>query len=102
MFDKMASQIDAVTITVPDHSHYPAAMLAMELGKHVFVQKPLANTIWEARQLLYASRKTGVDTQMEIQGHTFEGIRLLREWLDATHWETSDVTCSARRSGPWI
>ena len=102
MFDKMASQIDAVTITVPDHSHYPAAMLAMELGKHVFVQKPLANTIWEARQLLYASRKTGVDTQMGIQGHTFEGIRLLREWLDATHWETSDVTCSARRSGPWI
>lgn len=83
MFDKMGSKIDAVTVTVPDHSHYPAALMAMELGKHVFVQKPLANTIWEARQLLYASRKAGVVTQMGIRGHTFEGIRLLREWLDA-------------------
>ncbi len=83
MFDKMGSEIDAVTVSVPDHSHYPAAMMALERGKHVFVQKPLANTIWEARQLLLASREAGVVTQMGIQGHTFEGIRLLKEWLDA-------------------
>lgn len=83
MFDKMGADIDAVTISVPDHSHYPAAMLAMMHGKHVFVQKPLTNSIWEARQMLLASRHHKVITQMGIQGHTFEGMRLLREWLEA-------------------
>lgn len=83
MFDKMGDQIDAVTVTVPDHSHYPALMMAMALGKHVFSQKPLSNSIWEARQLLLASRHYKVVTQMGIQGHTFEGIRLMKEWLAA-------------------
>ena len=83
MFDKMGKEIDAVTISTPDHMHFPAAMLAMSLGKHVCVQKPLTNTIWEARQLLNASRKYPVVTQMGIQGHTMEGMRLLKEWLDA-------------------
>lgn len=83
MFDKMGKDIDAVTVTTPDHSHYPALMMAMALGKHVFSQKPLTNNIWEARQLLLASRHYGVTTQMGIQGHTFEGMRLLREWVEA-------------------
>ncbi len=83
LFDEMAGEIDAVTISTPDHSHYPIAMAAMALGKHVCVQKPLTNSIWEARQLLLASRKYGVITQMGIQGHTYEGIRLLREWTEA-------------------
>lgn len=83
MFAKMADQFDAVTISVPDHSHYQAAMLAMMHGKHVFVQKPMANTIWECRQMLLASRKYKIVTQMGIQGHTFEGQRLLREWAEA-------------------
>lgn len=83
MFDKMGSQIDAVVISTPDHSHYPAAMAAMMLGKHVFAQKPLANSIWEARQLQLAARHYKVVTQMGIQGHTFQGMRLLREWLEA-------------------
>ena len=79
----MGDQIDAVTVTTPDHSHYPALMMAMGLGKHVFSQKPLSNSIWEARQLLLASRHYGVVTQMGIQGHTFQGIRLMKEWLEA-------------------
>lgn len=83
MFEKMGKEFDAVTISTPDHSHYPAAMLAMAAGKHVFVQKPMANTIWECRQMLLAARKSKVVTQMGIQGHTFEGQRLLREWLEA-------------------
>jgi predicted dehydrogenase len=83
MFDRMADQFDAVTISTPDHSHYPAAMLAMMHGKHVFVQKPMANSIWECRQMMLAARKHGVVTQMGIQGHTFEGQRLLREWVEA-------------------
>ena len=83
MFEKMGKEIDAVTISTPDHMHFPAAMLAMSLGKHVCVQKPLTNTIWEARQLLKASQKYDVVTQMGIQGHTKEGMRLLKEWIDA-------------------
>jgi predicted dehydrogenase len=83
MLDKMGNDIDAVTISTPDHMHFPVAMLAMQMGKHVCVQKPLTNTIWEAHQLLEASRKYKVVTQMGIQGHTNEGTRLLKEWLDA-------------------
>ena len=83
MFDKMGKDIDAVTISVPDHSHFPAAMLAMSHGKHVMVQKPLANTIWETRELQKKAKETGVTTQMGIQGHTYEGMRLLKEWYQA-------------------
>jgi predicted dehydrogenase len=83
MFDKMADKFDAVTISTPDHSHYHPAMLAMMHGKHVFVQKPMSNSIWECRQMLLAARKYKVVTQMGIQGHTFEGQRLLKEWVEA-------------------
>ncbi len=83
MLEQMGSQIDAVTVTTPDHTHYPALMMAMGMGKHVFSQKPLSNSIWEARQLLLASRHYGVVTQMGIQGHTYQGMRLLREWIEA-------------------
>ena len=83
LLDKMANEIDAVTISTPDHSHFPIAMAALELGKHVCVQKPLTNSIWEARQLMLAARNAGVVTQMGIQGHTYEGIRLLKEWTEA-------------------
>jgi len=83
MFDSMGNEIDAVTISTPDHTHFPAALAAMQLGKHVCVQKPLTNTIWEARQLRAAAKKYGVVTQMGIQGHTNEGMRLLREWIEA-------------------
>jgi len=83
MLDKMDNQIDAVTVTIPDHMHYPAAMMAISMGKHVFVQKPLTHTVWEARQLTLAARKHGVVTQMGNQGHANEGTRLLKEWVNA-------------------
>lgn len=75
--------MDGVTISTPDHSHYPAAMHAISLGKHICVQKPLVNTLWEANELHLAARKKGVITQMGNQGHTYEENRLLKEWLDA-------------------
>jgi predicted dehydrogenase len=56
MLDEVKN-IDAVTISTPDHMHYPAAMHAIALGKHVFIQKPLTNTLWENRQLHLAARK---------------------------------------------
>jgi len=83
MFDKLEKQIDAVVISTPDHTHFTAAMEAIERGKHVFVQKPLAHDIWQVRTLKRAAAKHGVITQMGNQGHAGEGIRRLKEWYDA-------------------
>ena len=83
MLVEMDAEIDAVVVSTPDHMHFPIAMMAMQMGKHVFVQKPLAHTIWEAREMTAAARRHRVVTQMGIQGHAGEGIRLLKEWLDA-------------------
>ncbi|MBN2863847.1 MAG: Gfo/Idh/MocA family oxidoreductase, partial [Bacteroidales bacterium] len=83
MFDKMAGQIDAVIVATPDHTHFPAAMAAMQLGKHVIVEKPLAHNIWELRTLRKAAKKYKVVTQMGNQGHATMGIRYVKEWYDA-------------------
>jgi len=73
--------IDAVIIATPDHSHAVIAMAAMERKKHVYVQKPLTHSVYEARLLTETARKHGVVTQMGNQGHSGEGIRLLCEWV---------------------
>lgn len=73
--------IDAVVVSTPDHTHAVIAMMAMQMGKHVFVQKPLTHTILEARKLTEAARKYGVVTQMGNQGHAEESSRLICEWL---------------------
>ena len=83
MLDENEKAIDAVTVSTPDHSHFPAAMHAIAMGKHVMVQKPLVNTLWEADQLHKAAKKKGIITQMGNQGHTFEENRLLKEWFQA-------------------
>ena len=83
MFDRMGNQIDAVTISTPDHMHFPAAMAAMSLGKHVYVEKPLSHTVWEARELAKKAREKKVITQMGNQGHAGEGCRVLKEWVEA-------------------
>ena len=73
--------IDAVVIATPDHSHAVVAMEAMKRGKHVYVQKPLTRTVWEARMLTEAARKYKVATQMGNQGHSGDGVRLICEWI---------------------
>jgi predicted dehydrogenase len=83
MLDKMGSQIDAVTISTPDHMHFPIAMAAMAMGKHVFVEKPLTHTISEARILAATARDKKLATQMGNQGHAGDGCRTLKEWVDA-------------------
>jgi predicted dehydrogenase len=82
MFDKQ-KDFDAVAIATPDHTHAVIAMAAMKLNKHVFCQKPLAHTVYEARMLKEAARKYNVQTQMGNQGHSSEAIRLLKEWIAA-------------------
>lgn len=81
MFDEMADEIDACTISTPDHSHAPAAYLAMKLGKHVYVQKPLTHTVAETRLLMRLAEEKGVITQMGNQGHCGDGVRELCEML---------------------
>lgn len=81
MFDEMASDIDAVTISTPDHTHAPAAYMAMKLGKHVYVQKPMTHTVAEARLLTRTAQEMGVMTQMGNQGHSGDGVRDLAEML---------------------
>lgn len=83
MLDKMEKDIDAVVINTPDHTHFVATMDAMQRGKHVFTQKPLTHNIWQARTLKKAKAKYGVVTNMGNQGHTFDGIRTMREWYEA-------------------
>jgi len=79
MLDREAKNIDAVVVATPDHTHAFAALAAMQLGKHVYVEKPLTHSIWEARQLLKAARRYGVATQMGNQGHSSGGTRRLCE-----------------------
>ncbi|MCK5055962.1 MAG: Gfo/Idh/MocA family oxidoreductase [Candidatus Aminicenantes bacterium] len=74
--------IDAVIIATPDHTHAIIAMAAMQLGKHVYVQKPLTRTVYESRVLAEAARKYKVATQMGNQGRSGEGIRLITEWIE--------------------
>jgi hypothetical protein len=81
MLDKEGRNIDAVIITIPDHMHAVAAIAAMERGKHVYLQKPLAHTVWECRELLKAAEKYKVATQMGNQGYSNEGTRQCAEMI---------------------
>ena len=83
MLDKMDKDIDAVLIATPDHMHYPISAWAIAKGKHVYCEKPLTRTIWEARDICKRAKEAGVVTQMGNQGHTFPGWRILREWAES-------------------
>ncbi len=80
MLDKEKS-IDAVVIGTPDHTHAPIAAAFMRAGKHVYVEKPLAKTIYECRKLAEIAKETGVVSQMGNQGHATEGTRQTVEWI---------------------
>ncbi|MDX1680291.1 MAG: Gfo/Idh/MocA family oxidoreductase, partial [Akkermansiaceae bacterium] len=83
MFDKMADGIDACLIATPDHTHFPAAMLAMSLGKHVYVEKPLAHTFGQCQRLIDMAEKSGVVTQMGNQGHSGANYFQFKSWTEA-------------------
>ncbi|MEL6845380.1 MAG: Gfo/Idh/MocA family oxidoreductase, partial [Bacteroidota bacterium] len=81
MLEAMKDDIDAVTISAPDHIHGVAAMAAMQLGMHVYVQKPLTHNIYEARKLTEAARQYKVVTQMGNQGASNREQQQLVQWF---------------------
>lgn len=84
MFDAMADEIDAVLIATPDHSHFAATMLAMSLGKHVYVEKPLAHTFGQSERLIQmAARNPKVVTQMGNQGYSGANYFQFKAWSEA-------------------
>lgn len=106
MLDKMHKEIDAVTISTPDHTHAVATMMAMKLGKHVYTQKPMTHDVWEARQLREAAKQYKVATQMGNQGTASskfrEGVEAIRAgvlgdvsevhiWTNRPVWPQSPV-----------
>ena len=83
MLDKEHKYIDAVSVSTPDHMHAVQAMAAMQLGKHVYVQKPLSHDIYEARIMTQAAHRYKVVTQMGNQGASGDGVRQLIDWYNA-------------------
>ncbi|MDQ3843770.1 MAG: Gfo/Idh/MocA family oxidoreductase [Bacteroidota bacterium] len=83
MLDKESKNFDAVSVSTPDHNHAAPTLAAMQLGKHVYTQKPLTHDIYEARILTDAAKRYKVVTQMGNQGASGDGTRLMKEWFDA-------------------
>ena len=106
MFDKIGNQIEAVSIAVPDFSHFPITMMALGLGKHVYVEKPMARTFREVDLMMKAAQKhPKLATQMGNQGHSEGNYFQFKAWQDAGI--IKDVTAitahmnSARRWHGW-
>jgi predicted dehydrogenase len=94
--------IEAVMVATPDHMHAPITLAALRAGKHVYVEKPMAHSIEEARLMAKVARQTGLVTQMGNNGHAGEGLRLTREWIQAGAIGTvREVHVWSDRPGKW-
>jgi predicted dehydrogenase len=83
MLDKMGDKIDAVTVSTPDHTHAPASLKAIKMGKHVYCQKPMTHTVGEARMMRELAKQNRVCTQMGNQGTAETGLRRAAELIQA-------------------
>jgi len=83
LFNKESNNFDAVSVAIPDHNHAIVGLSAMQLNKHLYLQKPLSHDIYEARILTQAAKKYKVVTQMGDQGASCDGMFTLREWMEA-------------------
>jgi predicted dehydrogenase len=81
MLDELHGSIDAVIVATPDHHHFHASMAALRLGKHVYCEKPLTHSVWEARQLTAAAREAAVATQMGNQAQASKDTRRVQEFI---------------------
>jgi predicted dehydrogenase len=102
MLDKMGKDIDAVSVAIPDHCHFVAAMDAMRRGKHVYVEKPLTHSFREAELLMKAEKKYKVVTQMGNQGHTSSGCAQFKSMVE--NGVVSDIVRidAWKRQGLWF
>ncbi len=97
-----AKDFDAVVVSTPDHHHAPIALAAMQLGKHAYVEKPLAHTVQEARKMQEVAARMKVVTQMGNNGHAGEGLRLWKEYIDAgAIGAAKEVHVWSDRQGKW-
>lgn len=83
MLARHGDEIEAVSIATPDFSHFPIAMACMAAGKHIYVEKPLAQTFGEIEMLMEQARRTGVVTQMGNQGHSGANYYQFKAWIEA-------------------
>jgi predicted dehydrogenase len=83
MFDKLGSKIDGVVISTPDHSHFHPALTAMQLGLHVYLEKPLAHNVWETRTLTDFARNHKIATQLGAQRHAIPNLHRVIELIQA-------------------
>lgn len=102
MFDKMGNEIDAVCVGTPDFSHFPITILAMSLGIHVYVEKPLTRTFQESELLMAAENKYKVVTQMGNQGHSGENYFQFKAWQEAgIIKDVTSVTAYMNKARRW-
>ena len=98
MLDKVDKQVNAVLVGTPDHTHAVAVMNAIQRGKHIYCEKPLAHSVAEVRKIMAAARKHKAITQLGNQGHSSEHIRLVREWVaDGAIGTVSEVHVACSR-----
>ncbi len=83
MYDRMERQIDAVVISTPDHTHFHPAYMAIQRGKHVYLEKPMAHNVWQVRQLTDLARQRRVATQLGVQRHTIPNMARVVELIRA-------------------
>lgn len=81
MFDAVGSKLDAVVISTPDHTHFHPGLMAMQLGLHTYIEKPMTHNVWECRRLTVLAREKKLATQLGVQRHNLENVRRVVELL---------------------
>src|SRR3569833_986504 len=98
LLEKEQKHIDAISISTPDHQHAVIGMASMQLGKHVYIQKPLTHDIYEARMLTQAATRYKVVTQKGNQGASGDGVRQLIDWYrGGIIGDVTEVYCFTNR-----
>lgn len=83
MLDEMSSQIDAVVVSTPDHTHFHPAMMAMDMGKHLYCEKPMAHSVSEIRAMTELAKKNKLATQLGVQRHTIPNVHRVVEIIQS-------------------
>ena len=94
MLDAVENQVDGVVISTPDHTHFHPAYQALQMGKHIYLEKPMAHNVWETRTICDLAREKGVATQLGVQRHTIPNMHRVVELIQSgAIGKVSDVYC---------